>query len=131
MHGSASTRASAAACEPLACILAVKNVFCFSTTPIKFIFAGDGKTNTPRFTAVAAYQRALEVLHKQRHEDGSEDKRHKSLMLSYPSHLLFQVEPLKQHESIFLQKERLKYDTGLCNDHQGQNETPDRSLGCR
>ena len=39
---------------------------------------------------------------------------------------------LKQHESIFLQTaQRLEDDTGLCNDHQGQNGTCDRSLSCR
>lgn len=82
MQGSASTQASVMACEPLACILAVKNVFCSSLLQLSLFLRGM-ETNIPRFTA---YQQALEVLHKQSQEDAIQDKRHKSLMLSYPSH---------------------------------------------
>lgn len=88
MHSSASTRASATtACEPLTCILAVKNVFCSSLLQLSLFRRGDGKQIRLVFAAVAASRRALEVLRKQslKEEDGiQEDKRHKSLMLSYP-----------------------------------------------
>lgn len=43
MHGSASTRASAPTCEPLTCILAVKNVFCFPLLQLSLFLRVMGK----------------------------------------------------------------------------------------
>lgn len=43
MRGSASTRASAPACEPLTCIPGCEECVLLFATPIKFIFEGDGK----------------------------------------------------------------------------------------
>lgn len=59
------------------------------------------------------------------------ERRQDAALLHTPSTPLFQVKLLNQDESIFLQSaQRVKYDTRLCNDQQGQNGTRDRSLGC-
>lgn len=45
------------------------------TSPIKFIVEGGGKQNAPCFTAVAAYQRAHEVLRKKKSKSRGGDSR--------------------------------------------------------
>lgn len=62
MHGSASTRASAAATPAARMYAGCEERVLLFTSPIKLTLEGYGKQITARFTAVAACRRALEVL---------------------------------------------------------------------
>lgn len=80
----ASARASAPTCEPLTCVLAVKDVFCFSRVQLSlFLRATENKYASFRCRGgVTASPRGKK---SQSQEDGIHDKRHKSLKLCYPS----------------------------------------------